>query len=107
MGSNTFFLSADAKADLVKIRRYTIKKWSDAQWQLYKSSLFNTFQNLAANPSIGMKIEEEWAKTNTFRFPLKYYIIYYLHRENGIVIVGVLATSIAPEKHQHRVKSPT
>lgn len=111
MGSNKFFLSADAKADLVKIRRYTIKKWSDAQWQLYKNSLFNSFQNLAANPSIGIKIEEEElqirAKINAFRFPLKDHIIYYLHRKKGIVVVGVLSTSIAPEKHQHRVKIST
>ena len=110
MGSNQFFLSANAKADLVKIRRYTIKKWGEAQWQLYKGSLFNTFKNLAINPSIGIKIEEDElkfrAKINAFSFPLKDHIIYYLRRENSIV-VGVLSTSIAPEKHQYRVKSST
>ena len=79
---------------------------------LKDNGLLEVFNNYLQTPNQDnhLKAKEaywEWAKTNTFRFPLKDYIIYYLHRENGIVIVGVLATTIAPEKHQHRVKSST
>jgi len=95
-----FYLKGHARSDITQIRNYTIKNWGDAQWQIYKRSLLQKFQNLANNPEIGISIDE--ISPNAFRFSLNDHIIYYLRRKKDIVIVGVLSTNMSPEKHLKR-----
>jgi toxin ParE1/3/4 len=95
-----FYLKGHARSDITQIRKYTIKNWGDAQWEIYKQSLLQRFQNLANNPNIGIIIDE--ISPNAVRFPLNDHVIYYLRRQKDIVIVGVLSTSMSPEKHLRR-----
>ena len=92
-----FFLRGHARSDIAQIRKYTIENWGEPQWRVYKEFLFNKLQNLANNPSIGASIDE--ISANSFRFPLKDHVIYYLQRDKKIIFVGVLSSSMSPEKH--------
>ena len=98
--SAKFYLKGHARSDIAQIREYTIKNWGDAQWKVYKQSLLQKFQNLANTPDIGIKIDE--ISPDAFRFPLSDHVIYYLRRNNDIVIVGVLSASMSPENHSKR-----
>ncbi len=97
MNDVRFFLRGHARSDIAKIRKYTIKNWGTPQWEIYKQSLHKNFQNLANNPAIGTSIDE--ISSSSFRFPLKNHVIYYLQKDDLIIFVGVLSSSMSPEKH--------
>ncbi|MCG3743618.1 type II toxin-antitoxin system RelE/ParE family toxin [Vibrio cincinnatiensis] len=105
MGNVKFYLGVHARADIAKIRQYTIKKWGHNQWEKYKTALFKILQSLANNPYMGVNIEE--ISNNAFRFPIKNYVIYYAKREDIVVFVGVISTEMSPQKHRMRVKNIT
>ena len=90
-----FFLKGHARTDIAQIRKYTIKKWGKRQWELYKKQVVKTLQNLANNPTIGIRIDE--ISPNSFRFPLKEHVIYYLLKDERIIFVGVLSASMSPK----------
>ncbi|WP_102795403.1 type II toxin-antitoxin system RelE/ParE family toxin [Bowmanella denitrificans] len=98
-----FYFKSYARADLVSIRQYTIKQWGQAQWLTYKEALFNTFQTLANSPDIGITLNE--ISPDAYRFPLKNHVIYYVRKPDKIIIVGVLSSDMAPEKHLRREKA--
>ena len=100
MSNVKFFLKGHARSDIAKIRKYTIKNWGNAPWEIYKKSLFNKLQNLANNPDIGMVIDE--ISPNAFRFPLNDHVIYYFRRDKDVVFVGVIPANMSPEKHLRR-----
>lgn len=102
MPNNTYYLSGHARSDIAQIRRYTIKKWGDHQWQKYKAALTKKLQSIANNPEIGVVIDE--ISSDAYRFPLKDHIVYYLKRTDSIIFVGVVPTKMAPEKHLARIK---
>ncbi len=95
-----FYLRGHARSDIAKIRQYTISKWGKGQWQTYKAALFKKLQSLANNPEIGLIIEE--LSPNSFRFPLKDHVIYYLKKDEKIIFVGIISAEMSPEKHLFR-----
>ena len=97
MPNAKFLIKGHARNDLAQIRKYTIENWGEAQWLVYKEYIFQNLQNLANNPTIGNCINE--LSENAFSFPLKDHIIYYLLNKNKIIIVGIISTNLAPEKH--------
>ncbi len=102
MNNVRFLLRGHARSDIAKIRKYTIKKWGQDQWEVYKKSLYKKLQTLANTPAIGTNIDE--VSLNAFRFPLKEHVIYYLQQDDVIIFVGVLSASMSPEKHLARKK---
>lgn len=97
-----FYLRGHARADIAKIRKYTIKEWGDNQWDKYKVALFKKLQSLANNPHMGANVEE--VSSDAFRFPIKNHVIYYAKREDTVIFVGVISSDMSPKKHMIRVK---
>lgn len=97
MNKVRFSLRGHARSDITQIRKFTIKNWGKSHWEIYKKSLYKKLQTLANNPDIGTSIDE--ISSNSYRFPLKDHVIYYLKKDDSIIIVGVLSASMSPEKH--------
>jgi len=97
MNNVRFSLRGHARSDIAQIRKYTIENWGKSHWEIYKKSLYKKLQALANNPDIGTSIDE--ISSNSFRFPLKDHVIYYLNKDDAIIFVGVLSASMSPEKH--------
>ena len=102
MNDIPFKLKGHARSDLESIRKYTIKKWDKAQWVKYKEILYRRMQALANNPLLGLAITD--ISDNAFRFPDGIHVFYYLKRQKDVVFVGVIASSMAPNKHLIRKK---
>lgn len=102
MKARPYFLSGPAQQDIVEIRRYSIHKWGSTHWLAYKKALQARMQRIANNPTIGLLIPEFGEKA--FRFPDNNHVFYYLERPEGVLFVGILSHSIAPEKHLKRLQ---
>lgn len=102
MSDVPFKLKAHARGDLEGIRKYTIKKWDKTQWIRYKTILYRRLQSLANNPQLGLTITD--ISDNAYRFPDGHHVFYYLKRPKDVVFVGVLSSSMAPDKHLIRKK---
>ena len=102
MNDIPFKLKGHARSDLESIRKYTIKRWDKEQWIKYKSILYRRIQTLANNPQLGLAITD--ISENAFRFPDKNHVYYYLKRQKDVVFVGVISSSMAPDKHLIRKK---
>jgi len=97
MSNVRFFLRGHARSDIAQIRQYTIKNWGEAQWDIYKKYLFKQLQHLANDPTIGIRIDDISPKS--FRFPLKNHVIYYFEKDDKVIFVGVISSSMSPECH--------
>ncbi len=100
MKNTKYRLRGHARSDIAQIRRYTIKKWGKGQWEIYKTALMKKLQHLADNPEIGMVIDE--ISLDSFRFPLKDHVIYYLKKDEEVIFVGIIPSSMSPDKHLSR-----
>ena len=92
-----FRLTRDAKADLIKIRHYTIKQWGIKQSQKYLSDLRQTIELLAETPALGRSRQD--VGSEVFSFPHASHVIYYFAHKQKIVVFGVLHKSMVPQNH--------
>ena len=90
-------LSSAAQSDLIEIRRYTLERWGQTQWTTYFSELKLSMELLANNQLLGIGVSE--LGQNYFRFPLKHHVIYYIQKQEHIVIAAVLGKHMSPAKH--------
>ncbi|MFA0317782.1 type II toxin-antitoxin system RelE/ParE family toxin [Vibrio cyclitrophicus] len=90
-------LSSSAQSDLIEIRRYTLERWGQAQWSTYFSELKQSMELLANNKLLGIEVSE--VGQNYFRFPLKRHVIYYIQKQEHIIITAVLSKHMSPAKH--------
>ncbi|MEZ9768807.1 type II toxin-antitoxin system RelE/ParE family toxin [Vibrio breoganii] len=90
-------LSSAAQSDLIEIRRYTLERWGQTQWTTYFSELKQFMELLANNQQLGIGVSE--LGQNYFRFPLKHHVIYYIQKQEHIVIAAVLGKHMSPAKH--------
>ncbi len=90
-------LSSAAQSDLIEIRRYTLERRGQIQWTTYFSELKQSMELLANNKLLGIEVFE--LGQNYFRFPLKHHVIYYIQKQEHIVIAAVLSKHISPAKH--------
>ena len=90
-------LTPDAQTDLIKIRRYTVKHWGVLQSQKYIAELRKTILVLVENPLIG--IQRQDIAADVFSFPYVSYLIYYVFRNNQLVIFGILHKGMVPVNH--------
>ncbi|PKI17463.1 type II toxin-antitoxin system RelE/ParE family toxin [Colwellia sp. 12G3] len=87
----------DARADLLNIRKYTLKTWEREQSTKYLQELKKTLQLLSDSPSIG--IQRTDISLTTFSFPYVSHIIYYTLDNNYLIVFAVLHKNMVPEKH--------
>ncbi|CDL85198.1 type II toxin-antitoxin system RelE/ParE family toxin [Xenorhabdus szentirmaii] len=90
-------LTPDARADLIEIRRFTVKQWGQAQSEKYLSGLQQTLCLLAITPSLGKERPDVGA--GVLSFPYVSHVIYYLLREQQPVVFGVLHKRMVPVNH--------
>ncbi|MEZ8227025.1 type II toxin-antitoxin system RelE/ParE family toxin [Vibrio splendidus] len=90
-------LSSAAQSDLIEIRRYTLEQWGQTQWTTYFSELKQSMELLASNKLLGIEVSE--LGQDYFRFPLKHHVIYYIRKQDHIIIAAVLGKHMSPAKH--------
>ena len=95
-----FHLTNDAKQDLINIRHYTVEQWGSEQSKKYLLELQQTILLLTESPNIGKKRPD--VLTDTLSFPHSSHIIYYLQKENSLLIFAVLHKSMVPNPHLDR-----
>jgi toxin ParE1/3/4 len=85
----TFKLSSKAKGDLLKIGRYTQKRWDKRQRNTYLKMLDDAFHVLGDNPNIGKPCD--FVKKSYRRYPQGSHVIFYTSGPTAsIEIVRVL-----------------
>lgn len=95
---NKFQLTAQARQDLIQIRRFTLAYWGIEQSFVYLRDLKKTLQLLADMPTMGQQCID--VGENVYRFPFRSHMIYYLTTlASDIVIAAVLHQTMLPEKH--------
>jgi toxin ParE1/3/4 len=92
-----FRLTPDAKEDLIKIRRFTVKQWGIKQSQKYLSDLRQTIKLLAETPTLGKSRPD--VGLEVFSFPHVSHVIYYFTHKQKIVVFGILHKGMVPQNH--------
>lgn len=88
-----FEISKDAKSDLISIARFTEKRWSKDQRNLYLKQMDDAFYLLGTNPEIG--IECNHIREGYRKFPQGSHIIFYKNgTDSNIFVVRVLHKSM-------------
>jgi len=92
-----FQLTADAKASLMQIARYTQKIWGKRQRVTYLRMIDDCFFSLAVNPMQGRSRPDLHHALRSH--PAGKHIVFYIARQDHIVIVNVLHERMDPMKH--------
>lgn len=90
-------LSRLAQEHLRKIKHYSVKNFSEQQWQSYKEVLLSGFQILADNPGLGLSCEDIYPKG--CYFPVGKHTVFFTKEKGFILIVAVLGQSQLPQNH--------
>lgn len=94
---STFLLTPDAKAGLISIALYTQQKWGTKQRHSYLKMIDDCFQALAISPMQGKARPEIH---HTLRsHPAGKHIVFYIIKQDHIVIVNVLHERMDPARH--------
>lgn len=83
-----FFLSADADEDLQDIYLRSVEVWGERQAQRYLASLFQAFDLLGHEPSIGRSRPDLHRDVRSF--PHGSHIVFFMEWEGEIAILRVL-----------------
>lgn len=81
-------LTPAAKSDLLEIWNYTVETWGEKQAEKYLLDIEFKLEQLAANPKLGRQRPE--ISPGYYSFPVSKHIIFYLHSDNHIDIIGIL-----------------
>ncbi len=93
---SSYKLSRKAVTDLLKIGRYTTKKWGIAQRDEYLKQIDNCFTQLSENPNLGIKCD--YVAEGYRKFPQGSHMIYYrLAPKNVVEIIRILHKSMDVE----------
>ena len=90
-------LRSVAKDDLETIWDYTYQQWGVDQAELYFSQLFDCFEKLALNPSIGRKRDD--LLPGIMSFPEGRHMVFYENDGEGIVIISIVHQSADVNRH--------
>jgi len=94
---SAFRLTADAKASLMQIAHYTQKTWGRRQRVSYLRMIDDCFCSLAVNPKQGRSRPDLHHALRSH--PVGKHIVFYIARQDHIVIVNVLHERMDPMKH--------
>jgi len=92
-----FRLTADAKASLMQIARYTQKTWGRKQRVTYLGMMDVCFSSLAVNSMQGRSRPDLHHALRSY--PAGKHIVFYIARQDHVVIVNVLHERTDPVKH--------
>jgi toxin ParE1/3/4 len=92
-----FRLTPDAEARLEAIGNYTEQNWGYTQREKYLLAMDACFQRLAAKPMQGR--ERHDLREGLYSYPQGSHVIYYLVRNEYIIIVDILHESMEPGLH--------
>jgi len=90
-------ITADAKSDLVDIRRFTLQQWGLEKSRQYLSGIRTTLQLLAETPSMGQKRPELGGDVSSF--PHVSHVIYYIVHNRQVIVFAVLHKRMVPSAH--------
>jgi toxin ParE1/3/4 len=93
----SYKFTQDARADLLNVRKYTLKTWGREQSVKYLQELNKILLLLSDSPSIG--IQRTDISLTTFSFIYASHIVYYTVDKKTLVIFAVLHKNMVPEKH--------
>ena len=96
-------LSKLAQQHLKSIKEYTIRNYSIDQWERYKQSLLNGLDLISYNPDIGKRCESIVIEGRYF--PIGSHVVYYMIKDEGIIVVAVLGKAQIPDEHILEIKS--
>jgi toxin ParE1/3/4 len=96
-GMSNYRLTPDAQSDLIEIRRFTIEQWGRMQSRKYLSELRQTIRVLAETPSMGKSRPD--VGSDVWSFPHVSHVVYYVMREQQLVVFGVLHKRMVPTNH--------
>jgi len=100
---NSFELTPDAKASLIRIAMYTQEVWGRKQRLAYMKMIDTCFHDLAANPMHGKSRPDIY---HTIRSqPVGKHIVFYIPQEQYIIIVNVLHERMDPARHLHTLQT--
>jgi len=83
-----FRVTPRALDDLKNIGQYTERQWGKRQRNTYLKALEKRFYWLAENPKLGKQRPD--IAEGYYSFPQGEHVVFYLIREKGIDIIGVL-----------------
>lgn len=96
----TFHLTPDAKANLMIIAFHTEKEWGNNQRHAYLKLINDKFHALAIAPKQGKSRPEIYHSLRSIA--VGKHIIFYIIKQDKVVIVNVLHEKMDPTKHiQH------
>lgn len=93
---NTWRLSATAAGDLLRIGRYSRRKWGKPHSDRYLAGLHSRFAILAERPGVGITRDE--ISPGLRSFPFRVHVIYYRRIATGVRVVRVLDGRRRPER---------
>ena len=85
---HNYRLTPSAKSDLIEIWNYTVETWGEKQAEKYLQDIEDKLNQLAANPELGRQRPE--ISSGYYSFSAQKHIIFYLHSDNHIDIIGIL-----------------
>jgi len=92
-----FQLTPDAKASMLQIARYTQRTWGVEQRNSYLKWLDDCFHALADAPMQGKARTEIHHALRSY--PVGKHIVFYMSKEDCLVIVDVLHARMDPLRH--------
>jgi toxin ParE1/3/4 len=91
-------LTQMAQQDLIKIRKFTLKRWDEEKSKSYLEKIRNTLDLIVDFPMIGKRCEKEVGE-DVHCFLHESHAVYYIISKNIIVIMGVFHQSMIPAQH--------
>ena len=96
-------LSTLAQQHLKSIKEYTVRNYSLDQWGRYKQSLLYGLELICDNPNIGRRCES--IDVEGRYFPIGSHVVYYMIKDEEIVVVALLGKAQIPDEHLRELNS--
>lgn len=90
-------VSPEARRDLEDIWLYSLENWGLEQAHRYIDNLVHAFDQLAANPKIGMSCDH--IRKGYFRSKMGRHMIYFRVIDDGIAVIRVLHDRMESSRH--------
>lgn len=81
-------ITAEAKANLSNILRYTTQQWGRQQRSVYRAKIMDSLQALARHPDIGRVRSELAGRPHSF--PIGQHVVYYFVDDQTVTVVRIL-----------------
>lgn len=90
-------LSRAAQNDLLAIARYTVRTFGAEQSKIYRDGFKACFELIAENPMLGRS--QDRIRLGLRCYEHKTHSVFYIEKDNGVLIVRVLHEKQDPARH--------